>query len=142
MNLILFIAAHFPINVLSCFCVQGMQAPVQLVGDARELYQEVFKVLDQLGWADLRGTFQEHCIQVTISLLLSPSPSPSLSPSPSPSPSLPLFLPPSLLSLSVSLPLPLSLPLSLPPSLSLSPSLPPSPCPLTTLSYSEINLRP
>ena len=85
MNLVLFIAAHFSTND-SCCCLQGMQAPVQLVGDARELYQEVFKVLDQLGWADLRGTFQEHCIQVTISLLLSlPLP-------PSPSPSLPLFL--------------------------------------------------
>ena len=29
-----------------------------------ELYQEVFKVLDNLGMADLKVTFQEHCIQV------------------------------------------------------------------------------
>lgn len=28
-----------------------------------ELYQEVFKVLDHLGMADLKMTFQEHCIQ-------------------------------------------------------------------------------
>ena len=29
-----------------------------------ELYQEVFRVLDDLGMADLKWTFQEHCIQV------------------------------------------------------------------------------
>ena len=29
-----------------------------------EPYQEVFKVLDHLGMADLKHTFQEHCIQV------------------------------------------------------------------------------
>ena len=75
MNLILFIAAHFPTNVLSCCCVQGMQAPVQLVGDARELYQEVFKVLDQLGWADLRGTFQELSLSLPPSLSLPLPPS-------------------------------------------------------------------
>ncbi|KAM7424830.1 hypothetical protein ABFA07_023663 [Porites harrisoni] len=28
-----------------------------------ELYQKIFKVLDQLGMADLKQTFQEHCIQ-------------------------------------------------------------------------------
>ena len=29
-----------------------------------ESYHEVFKVLDSLGMADLKETFQEHCIQV------------------------------------------------------------------------------
>ena len=29
-----------------------------------ELYQEVFRVLDDLGMSDLKLTFQEHCIQV------------------------------------------------------------------------------
>ncbi|KAJ7357772.1 hypothetical protein OS493_023247 [Desmophyllum pertusum] len=32
-------------------------------GGNAELYQEVFKVLDNLGMADLKLTFQEHCIQ-------------------------------------------------------------------------------
>ena len=35
-----------------------------------ESYQEVFRVLDQLGMADLKVTFQEHCIQVHCAKLL------------------------------------------------------------------------
>ena len=35
-----------------------------------ESYQEVFRVLDQLGMADLKLTFQEHCIQVHCTKLL------------------------------------------------------------------------
>ena len=34
-----------------------------------ELYQKIFKVLDQLGMADLKQTFQEHCIQVILFFL-------------------------------------------------------------------------
>ena len=33
-------------------------------GSNVELYREVFRVLDDLGMADLKLTFQEHCIQV------------------------------------------------------------------------------
>ena len=29
-------------------------------------YREVFEVLDNLGMADLKQTFQEHCIQVNM----------------------------------------------------------------------------
>ena len=29
-------------------------------------YHEVFEVLDNLGMADLKQTFQEHCIQVNM----------------------------------------------------------------------------
>lgn len=35
-----------------------------------ELYQEVFRVLDDLGMADLKLTFQEHCIQVLRNMFL------------------------------------------------------------------------
>lgn len=35
-----------------------------------ELYQEVFRVLDGLGMADLKLTFQEHCIQVLGNMIL------------------------------------------------------------------------
>lgn len=37
----------------------------------RELYQEVFKVLDDLRMADLKMTFQEHCIQVRSEKIIS-----------------------------------------------------------------------
>ena len=33
-------------------------------GPSDESYQEVFRVLDNLGMADLKWTFKEHCIQV------------------------------------------------------------------------------
>ena len=40
----------------------------QIHGPNAELYQEVFRVLDDLGMADLKLTFQEHCIQVLRSM--------------------------------------------------------------------------
>jgi len=39
-------------------------------GPNAELYQEVFRVLDNLGMADLKLTFQEHCIQVLRSMIV------------------------------------------------------------------------
>ena len=55
-------------NYILCFYkLQMMQSNTyhnsHAYGNA-ELYQEVFKVLDNLGMADLKVTFQEHCIQV------------------------------------------------------------------------------
>ena len=35
-----------------------------------ELYKDVFRVLDDLGMADLKLTFKEHCIQVVRKTIL------------------------------------------------------------------------
>ena len=58
--------------LLPVFFLQVMQANSfqhSLSYGNSELYQKIFKVLDKLGMADLKQTFQEHCIQVILFFL-------------------------------------------------------------------------